>query len=320
MASETLGVRVERFLNTKHNAQTRTWYAKYLNPLVDFLGADREVESITPHDAERYWQAVQARRTCWETHPVRPTQVRPLSPTTLQHYLRAARTLWNALMRQHLVRDNPFDHLRAPKDTRSVAMKAISAQDERAILQVAAESSRRDYAIVTVMATSGVRAGELISMSLHTLDLRRGEALVNGKRGWRKAWLGVASVEALRAYIDEERPHGREDTLWLSRFGEPLTLYGVRQLIDRLAERAGVVGRHNLHAFRHRTAQAWLDQGMNAETVAQLLGHADVALTLRIYGNQDERRVRQAMRKLEMAPFEEPDDEPDQLRGGALRA
>lgn len=309
MAGETLGAHVERFLKTKHNAQTRTWYAKYFTPLVDFLGAEREVESITRLDAEQYWQAVQARRSCWESHPMRPTQVRALSPTTLQHHLRAARTLWNALLRQQLVAVNPFDHLAAPKDTRPVAMKAISAQDSKAIQQVAAQSSKRDYAIVTIMATSGVRAGELISMNLHTLDLRRGEALVQGKRGWRKVWLGAASVEALRAYIEEERPRGREDTLWLSRFGEPLTHYGVRQLIDRLAEKAGVVGRHNLHAFRHRTAQAWLDQGINAVTVAQLLGHADVALTLRIYGNQDERRVRQTMRKLELAPFEEPDDE-----------
>ena len=76
--------------------------------------------------------------------------------------------------------------------------------------------------------------------------------------------------------------------------------------MDRLAGRAKITGRHNLHAFRHRAAQAWLDQGINAQIVAQALGHADVTVTLHIYGNQDDRRVAQAVRQAEMAPFEEP--------------
>lgn len=80
----------------------------------------------------------------------------------------------------------------------------------------------------------------------------------------------------------------------------------MRQLVDRLAERAGVTGRRNLHAFRHRAAQAWLDQGIKAQIVAQALGHADVSVTLQIYGNQDDRRVAQAVRQPEMAPFHEP--------------
>ncbi len=79
----------------------------------------------------------------------------------------------------------------------------------------------------------------------------------------------------------------------------------MRQLVDRLAEKASINGRHNFHAFRHRAAQAWLDQGINAQIVAQALGHADVTVTLQIYGNQDDRRVAQAIRQAEMAPFEE---------------
>jgi integrase len=76
-------------------------------------------------------------------------------------------------------------------------------------------------------------------------------------------------------------------------------------MVDRLAERADVTGRHNLHAFRHRVAQAGLDSGINAEIVAQALGHADGNVTLLIYGNQDEKRVRTAVREVDMSPFED---------------
>ena len=75
-------------------------------------------------------------------------------------------------------------------------------------------------------------------------------------------------------------------------------------MVKRLANKAKVTGRFNLHSFRHRTAQAWLDQGVNAEVVSQALGHADVSVTLAIYGNQDEKRVRKAMQDMELSVFQ----------------
>jgi site-specific recombinase XerD len=149
-----------------------------------------------------------------------------------------------------------------------------------------------------------MRAGELVSMRLSRLELKDSSAWVDGKRGWRKAYLGQTAVQAIEAYLRQRCETGTDD-LWLNTNGEPLTTDGVRQMVDRLAERAGVTGRHNLHAFRHRVAQAWLDTGINAEIVAQALGHADVSVTLLIYGNQDEKRVRSALREAEMSPFQE---------------
>ncbi|MBU6352100.1 MAG: tyrosine-type recombinase/integrase [Chloroflexi bacterium] len=151
-------------------------------------------------------------------------------------------------------------------------MKAITAEDLRALWQAALHSGKRDFAIITLIATSGVRAGELVSMNLRQLDLRQGLAWVNGKRGWRKVFLGKASVEAILAYLPE-RPTNGGDALWLNVKGRPLTTDGIRQLVDRLAIEANVTGRHNLHAFRHRAAQSWLNRGINAQIVAKALGH-----------------------------------------------
>ncbi len=115
MDAGSLGAQVERFLGIKHNRETRAWYAKYLTPMVEAFGADRALTSITRTDAEAYWRAVQARKNCWDSHPTRPTQRRPLSPTTLHNHLRAARTFWNEMVRQRLVEINPFDHLKRPR-------------------------------------------------------------------------------------------------------------------------------------------------------------------------------------------------------------
>ena len=182
------------------------------------------------------------------------------------------------MVRQQLVESNPFDHLSSPKDTRPVEMKAITPEDLRAIWSAAKRSGVRDFAIITVMATVGLRAGELISMTVSKLDLKHGTAWVFGKRGWRKVFLGKASIEALQAYL-EMRQINAPDNLWLNVFGHPLTGDAVRQMVKRLADQAGVRGRYNLHAFRHRAAQAWLDKGVNAEIVAQAFGNPDVSVT-----------------------------------------
>lgn len=304
MTNNTLGEHVKRFLSVKYNPETRAWYEKYLRLMVDFLGRNRTLSSVDRTHAEAYWQMIRTKDTCWESHPHRPTEKRELAPTTLANYLRAPRAFFNEMVRQREVEYNPFDHIKAPKDRRPVQMKAIAAEDLRAIWDEAKSSGMRDLAIITVLATTGMRAGELISMRLSRLELKDGYAWVEGKRGWRKAFLGQTAVQAIEAYL-RQRSEYDADVLWLSANGEPLTTDGVRQMVDRLAERAGVTGRHNLHAFRHRVAQAWLDTGINAEIVAQALGHADVSVTLLIYGNQDETRVRSAVREAEMSPFKE---------------
>lgn len=305
MTCSTLAIHVERFVKIKHNQQTRSWYAKYLQPMVDSLGAERLLNTVGRVEAETYWQAICARTLCWESHPYKPTQTRPLAITTQANHLRAARCFWNEMVRQSLVDYNPFDHLKAPRDTQPVEMKAIAPENLRAIWKAALSSSKRDFALITVMATSGVRAGELVSMDLKHINLKAGEVWVYGKRGWRKVFLGKASVETIQAYL-EERTEDSCPALWLGRYGEPLTADGVRRLVYRLAEQAQVEGRHNLHAFRHRAAQAWLDDGLNAEIVMQALGHANVTVTLAIYSNQDTQRVRKAMRQAELAPFRDP--------------
>jgi len=146
------------------------------------------------------------------------------------------------------------------------------------------------------------RAEELVSMSPERIDLKTGTAWVEGKRGWRKVFLGTECTEAIFIYMRERREI-KNDALWLSERKNALSADSVRAIVDKLAAKAGVQGRHNLHSFRRRAAQSWLDSGINAEIVSQALGHADVTVTLLIYGIQDEHRVRSAMREFEMLPF-----------------
>ena len=113
------------------------------------------------------------------------------------------------MARLKLVAENPFDHLRAPKDMRPVQMKASAPEDLRALWAVAQASGARDYATVTVIAAFGMRAGELVSMGMQRLDLRHGTVWVNGKRGWRTFSLGKPAATRSKPTCTSDPPTGR---------------------------------------------------------------------------------------------------------------
>ena len=187
-------------------------------------------------------------------------------------------------------------------------MRLIAEDGQREWLKLADYATRLTRDDWQKVVWSGEAGGQKVYAHLVKSWIRKlGPTLVliNGKRGWRKVFLGKASVQAIQSYMRERGP-GRYDALWLNAQGKPLTMDSIRQIVDRLAAEASVTGRHNLHAFRHAVAQAWLDNGINAEIVSKALGHADVMTTLMIYGNQDDRRVSQAVREAEMAPFYDP--------------
>jgi integrase len=85
-------------------------------------------------------------------------------------------------------------------------------------------------------------------------------------------------------------------TSWVfrrTRGDGPLTMSIVWKAWRRLAERAGV-RLARFRDLRHTTAAVMLAQGIDARTVADVLGHSDVATTLRTYVHATEGTTRRA--------------------------
>src|SRR5439155_3783573 len=103
--------------------------------------------------------------------------------------------------------------------------------------------------------------------------------------------LDPATVDALRAHrtaaIEAALQAGQSyDTSgWVfrrTRGDGPLSMSIVWKAWRRLSERAGV-RLVRFHDLRHTTATVMLAQGIDVRTVADVLGHSDVATTLRTY-------------------------------------
>jgi len=135
----------------------------------------------------------------------------------------------------------------------------------------------RDAAILLLLWDTAMRLGELLSVRL-------GDVLPHGVRVRRKGGheqvlpVSLPTKRALRAYMQSERPPADSDFVFLGKGGNPLTPSGVREILERLAARAGVPYKPP-HAFRRGAAVAMVKNGLNPYALQLLMGHRDAQMT-----------------------------------------
>ncbi|MGI8414586.1 MAG: tyrosine-type recombinase/integrase [Solirubrobacteraceae bacterium] len=166
-------------------------------------------------------------------------------------------------------------------DARSVAMLLASCDRRTGV-------GRRDFAVLTMLARLGLRAGEVAALRLSDVDWRTGELLVRGK-GSRHERLPLPSDvgEALAGWLSRGRPRC-ESVLVFTRVRAPrggLSAGGVSQIVRRACQRAGlpIVSAHRL---RHTAATEMLRSGGSLTEVGQVLRHRSRDVTS-IYAKVD---------------------------------
>ena len=146
---------------------------------------------------------------------------------------------------------------------------------------------RRDFAILTVLARLGLRAGEVAALRLQDIDWRAGELIVHGKGSHGRLPLPVDVGRALADYLQHRRPMGECRQVFVharAPYG-PLGRWGVSHVVRRACERAGV-SKVRAHCLRHSAATQMHRAGAGLVEVGQVLRHRHVATTT-IYAKAD---------------------------------
>lgn len=153
---------------------------------------------------------------------------------------------------------------------------------------LAALRRHRDRAMVLAMVLGGLRRCEVLGLRLG--DLRAGERRVfigEGKGGHQRIVpVSGRFFSALGAYLDTERPaDAGTDRVFLvlkgPRRGQPLSAYGVDEILAGARRRAGLV-HASCHELRHTCLTRLREAGMALEAVQAQAGHASIEST-RIY-------------------------------------
>lgn len=159
-----------------------------------------------------------------------------------------------------------------------------------------AGANPRDYAILQVFLQTGVRVSELCDLRLSDIDFDGRTLKIRGKgMVEREIELERKGIEAIKNYLNT-RPQTFEDRLFLNKDGQPIGERGVRKLVKKYKDKAGITKRASPHALRHTFATYKAERGVSPFQLQKWLGHANLNTT-QIYvhiGRQNARRVMEA--------------------------
>ena len=193
---------------------------------------------------------------------------------------------------------NPITKVRPPKVVQQ-PLEPLPLPDLQAMLKTCERrtfTGDRDRALLLCLLDTGCRASESVALNVGDVNLHSGAVLVRAGKGGktRTTFVGARSRRELSRYLRQSKDQAN-DPLWLTVQGTRLTYWGLRQIIRRRAERAGVPV-PSLHSFRRAFALYALRNGADIYSLQRLMGHSDLTV-LRRYLKQTEADLQEAHRR-----------------------
>jgi integrase/recombinase XerD len=152
-------------------------------------------------------------------------------------------------------------------------------------------SGKRDYAILLLLARFGLRAGEVASLQLESIDWDSGVLVVRGKGSrWSEFPLLKDVGEALADYLRNGRPETESRSIFLRAVAPVQALHGqaaIGSIVHSVLQKAGIYPRRRTaHAFRHTLATNMLRDGVSLQEIGRILRHQNPETTT-IYAKVD---------------------------------
>jgi integrase/recombinase XerD len=210
------------------------------------------------------------------------------------------------------------------KRTQHKTVDYLEENEMQALLNVVELSSRsgvRDNALLLLLYNTGARVSEIVQLKvvdLHLDGTAQVKLLGKGNK-YRSCPLWPETVEALHDYLKHRTAKDpAAQQLFLNANGSPITRFGVRHIIGKLATAAksqcpSIAAKAvNPHTIRHTTAMHLLRAGNDVNMVSYWLGHADINTT-HIYVEIDMEMKRQMLQKAgapavkKPLPWQKPD-------------
>mgnify|MGYP000219502230 FL=1 len=239
----------------------------------------KKVQEITTNDIRCYLAEQQ------ENHH--------LSKVTIDNLRRIFSSFFSWLEDEDYIVKSPVRRIH--KVRTDTLVKEVLSDESMEILRDSCQELR-DIAMIDMLASTGMRVGELVKMNREDIDFHERQCVVFGKGNKeREVYFNARTKIHLKKYLDERTDDNPALFVSLAKPHTRLTISGVEVRLRNLGKRASLSKVHP-HKFRRTLATMAIDKGMPIEQVQKLLGHVKIDTTLH-YAMVNQANVKMAHRK-----------------------
>lgn len=204
---------------------------------------------------------------------------------TVNRKLASLRSFYRYLLKHNIVRVNPLNRVVAPKNV-SRLPEFVSENEMNKLFVPGMFGNdyvgERDRLIISFFYMCGIRRGELVGLTLSSVDLNSGSVRVLGKGNKERIVPMLPElVQQTRAYLDlrSEVDLMSVPALFLTPKGKPIYPELVYNVVKRYLSMVTTLEKKSPHVLRHTFATHLLNHGADINAIKELLGHASLSTT-----------------------------------------
>lgn len=280
-------------------------YEKLWGYFLDWLNEHCEfqyVSELTPEVFRNYINYMKYDRKKYDGHKYIDSDKQEigLSDTTINISIRTLRAIFNQLQRDELIEVNPIAKIKLLRTDIDLT-NCFTDEEIKAVLQQPNQKDYvgfRDFVAMNLLLDTGIRANELISLRVGSIDFQTRFITLQGEQNKnRKPRLVPFSAylsKLLLQLISENQEHFKTDRIFLSSYGEPLGQNQFNKRLKYYADKAGITGKKvTAHVYRHTWARSMTLNGADPFTLQKMGGWSDIR-TMRRYIQMDTEDMRKS--------------------------
>jgi integrase/recombinase XerD len=228
----------------------------------------------------------------WQKHldGVRTREGTPLKPGALNKRIEGVRSFFKHLALKGYVLRNLIDAVAYVKEPKMLPSGIMTNMQTSKVLRQPDTNTLlgyRDRTVMELMYSSGLRAGEVISMHTGSVDFKNGTVKVMGKgKKERVVPVGKTALRYLETYLKAVRPFqlvkGNKKSFFINRRGEEFQYRPLLDMVRKYCDLAKIDIHVTPHSFRRTCATELIRGNANIYHVKEILGHESLE-TLRHY-------------------------------------
>ena len=184
-------------------------------------------------------------------------------------------------VRTKQLEENPVQDLEFPKLRKALPKYLTLEESSRLLQSVSGPNAKRDYAILMIFLSCGIRRSELVGLNITDIYEDRIRAVGKGNKE-RIVYMGSNCKQAIDDYLIERNKIELTDNraLFGSRNGNRISVTAVHRLVKKHLLDAGLdATQFSAHKLRHTAATLMLSGGVDVKTVQEVLGHEHLNTT-----------------------------------------